>query len=220
VSPPLHENASNDAPDGAQVGREIHRLRVQAGLSQRQAAQKMGINFGYLSRIERGQASPTLETLINIARGLGVPLSWLLVPAESRPQLSRASERARYHTPGDPTEHEPVFVAPGHMRAYVRRMGGDFPAGEPAVHKGADEMVVVLEGTITFEIDGKPVTVGRHDAIYLRGGTTHRVISAQGPAGSDSKAAFLSVVADPHAMRAPHNPEERTESAPASREEP
>lgn len=61
-----------------QIGQEIRRLRIRAGLSQREAAeQALGLreHQGLWSRWERGLVRPNIGTLDAIARWGGVPLS-------------------------------------------------------------------------------------------------------------------------------------------------
>src|SRR5580658_9146723 len=56
------------------VGRNVRRLRVAAGLSQAQLAEKMGVDRAYVSGLELGQRNPTIVTLWHIAQALGVKL--------------------------------------------------------------------------------------------------------------------------------------------------
>lgn len=59
------------------LGARIKELRKQAGLSQDQLAEKVGIESKYLSRIEVGKRQPSLETLGNIADCLQVEMKEL-----------------------------------------------------------------------------------------------------------------------------------------------
>jgi len=54
------------------VGRNIRRLRNQAGLTQEQFAEKSGFSQQYLSDLERGLRNPTVVTLYELAQALGV----------------------------------------------------------------------------------------------------------------------------------------------------
>jgi len=61
------------------IGARILQQRLAAGLTQQQLAAASGIAQADISRIERGQANPTTETLEALAVPLGVTLD--LVPA-------------------------------------------------------------------------------------------------------------------------------------------
>lgn len=53
-------------------GRTVRRLRLQAGKSQEQLAFDAGVDRGYMGGLERGQHSPTLETVYKLLGPLGV----------------------------------------------------------------------------------------------------------------------------------------------------
>lgn len=53
-------------------GRTVRELRLKAGLSQIQLAEKADLNFNFIGSIERGEKLASLETIIRLARGLGL----------------------------------------------------------------------------------------------------------------------------------------------------
>jgi transcriptional regulator with XRE-family HTH domain len=55
-------------------GRCVRQLRVEAGLSQVEFGERCGFYQTYLSRLERGQANPTLNAMEVIANGLGLTI--------------------------------------------------------------------------------------------------------------------------------------------------
>ena len=56
------------------VGRNVRRLRIAAGLSQAELAERMGVDRAYVSGLELGQRNPTVITLWHIGRALKVKL--------------------------------------------------------------------------------------------------------------------------------------------------
>jgi transcriptional regulator with XRE-family HTH domain len=54
------------------IGRNIRHYRLARGLTQKQLAKKAKISRGYMNRIENGRINLYLDTLVDIARGLGV----------------------------------------------------------------------------------------------------------------------------------------------------
>jgi transcriptional regulator with XRE-family HTH domain len=56
------------------VGHNVRRLRIAAGLSQAELAERMGVDRAYVSGLELGQRNPTIVTLWHIAKALGVRL--------------------------------------------------------------------------------------------------------------------------------------------------
>ena len=59
---------------GAKLGLRIKEVRKARYLTQEQLAEKAQISPRYLSRVEVGQQSPSIETLENLAQGLDVEL--------------------------------------------------------------------------------------------------------------------------------------------------
>lgn len=58
-----------------QLGREISNRRKALGMTQRDLAEKTGIDQPAISRIESGRANPSLATLATLAQGVGASLS-------------------------------------------------------------------------------------------------------------------------------------------------
>lgn len=54
------------------VGENVRRARAAAGLSQEELAERSGFSQQYLSGLERGKRNPTIVTLYEIAKALGV----------------------------------------------------------------------------------------------------------------------------------------------------
>lgn len=60
------------------IGLVIKRVRKEQGLTQKELAERAELNRTTINKIERLQRCPTVDTLIGIGRGLGVPASELL----------------------------------------------------------------------------------------------------------------------------------------------
>jgi transcriptional regulator with XRE-family HTH domain len=60
------------------LGESVRQLRVLQGLSQEELAERAGLHWTQVQRIEQAKLNPTLETLESLARGLGVPAAKLL----------------------------------------------------------------------------------------------------------------------------------------------
>ena len=56
------------------IGVRIKELRKQAGLTQEQLAEQVGLDARHLSRLEVGRHFPSLDTLEGIAKVLNMPL--------------------------------------------------------------------------------------------------------------------------------------------------
>lgn len=63
----------------------IKELRALRGLTQEEAADRIGIFRTYMSRIESGRANPTLTLLYEIAGAFGIPVQQLFDPVKTQP---------------------------------------------------------------------------------------------------------------------------------------
>lgn len=81
------------------VGFSIRKARLFARLSQEELAAKAEINRTYLSQLENGRSSPTLDVLERIARALGLSTTELI----SESQTAREPQPQYQTDPDDPT---------------------------------------------------------------------------------------------------------------------
>jgi len=89
----------------SRFGKCIRDLRAKVGLTQEQLAEKANLSLKHLGEIERGRGNPSLSSIENLARALGVPVSALfehdhlhqrqpLSIAEVKIEIQRLIERA------------------------------------------------------------------------------------------------------------------------------
>ena len=67
-----------------EFGRTLRRLRAERQLTQEELAQRAGVDYKYLQKLEgQNPSSPTLSTLEKLAKGLGVSLSELVTSVDT-----------------------------------------------------------------------------------------------------------------------------------------
>jgi transcriptional regulator with XRE-family HTH domain len=69
------------------LGSRIKQLRAHLKLSQEELADRAGMHWSYLSDLERGRQTPTLDMVNRLARALGVTLSDFFAPLDQRYRL-------------------------------------------------------------------------------------------------------------------------------------
>lgn len=74
------------------LGARLKGLRTRLGISQEELASRAGMHCTYLSDLERGQQTPTLDMLNRVARALGVTLADFFAPLDQ-------PYRARFRKP-------------------------------------------------------------------------------------------------------------------------
>jgi len=60
------------------IGERIKRFRKQKGLTQTKLAENAGISRSYLADMEANRYNPSLKTLIEVAKALGIAVTCLL----------------------------------------------------------------------------------------------------------------------------------------------
>lgn len=61
------------------IGERIRQARKHAGVSQEMLADRIKVNRSYLSLVENGKSSPTIEFLEKVASGLGIQVEDLVL---------------------------------------------------------------------------------------------------------------------------------------------
>jgi transcriptional regulator with XRE-family HTH domain len=75
--------------DAVFVGSEIRSLRNARDITLQNLGAATGLSIGYLSQIERGISSPTIDALYEISRALGVTISWFFKPSDEASAIER-----------------------------------------------------------------------------------------------------------------------------------
>ena len=154
------------------IAARIRDLRAERGLTLEGLAEAAAVSRAMLSRIERGESSPTAHLLGKICNGLGVTLSALFAATEAP-----ASPLARF---GDqPTWRDPASrylrrnVSPAGTGSLVEITEIEFPAGASVAFDstrlaGKDQHVWVLSGTLEMEVGGELFRLETGDCLFMR----------------------------------------------------
>jgi transcriptional regulator with XRE-family HTH domain len=158
------------------VGKNLRRLRSERGLSLEKLSRASGVSRAMLGQIELGQSAPTINVAWKIASALGVPFSALLseravggihvLPAASSKLL---------------TSHDGKFISRA-LFPFEERRRVEFyeltllPGGveRAAPHNpGTTEDLVVAQGQVEIEVEGRREVLGRGDAIVFEADVPH-----------------------------------------------
>lgn len=155
------------------LGPAIRKRRKQLQMTLQALCDASGVSVGYLSQVERDNATPTLGTLAQIAAALGVGLEYFIAAPKPADGLTRAGQRPRFSLPNSPLGYESLVAGfPGaELSSYVLTV----PAGyvsETVSHEG-EELIFVLEGQIDQILDGQSFRMGPGDSLHYSGQTPH-----------------------------------------------
>lgn len=69
------------------LARRVRELRLESNMSQRDLAEQAGIRQALVSRIERGEANATLDSMLRLAIALDVDFAGLFEADGGKPQV-------------------------------------------------------------------------------------------------------------------------------------
>ncbi|MEV5510210.1 helix-turn-helix domain-containing protein [Streptomyces orinoci] len=161
-------------------GGNVRRRREEAGLTLEQLSAQSSVSRAMLSKVERGEKSPTIGVASRIAHALDASLSDLMgAPAAAPPGVAvvmRKNERPVFRDPETGFERHIVSAAPGaggaelvfhHLPAQVST--GLLPAYPP----GTEKQLVVLKGALTVAIGGISETLHPGDSLFFQADADH-----------------------------------------------
>lgn len=173
-------------PAQPRIGALIRARRRQLHMTLQALGEAAGLSVGFLSQVERDQATPSLGALAGIARGLGVDVDYFVSTPSIDNGVTRGGERARFSLPGSSVMYERLHAEfPGRgLSSFIMIV----PPGHRSemVHHEGDELLYVLEGEIMQTVDGDTIRLGAGDSLHFRGSSNHSWAN-----GSDSPARIL-----------------------------
>ena len=157
------------------VGRRIRELRVRRGLVIEDLARKSGLSKPYISQVETGKASPSLQTVQKLAQALGLPLTYLFVEEAFGCHVTRRHER-RAVSFGDPDKLVFFLSAPNRsLEMLLLEIPSGYTAGGRTHSHEGEECHWVLEGTITAVQGDQRFVLARGDSFHWDGSVPHRI---------------------------------------------
>lgn len=155
-----------------QLAERLASLRLAAGWSLDELAAKSGVSRATLSRLERGETSPTATLLSRLARAHGLPLSRLLAEAEALPvRLLRAADQPRWHDQQSGFERRmrcpPLAGFCTEVIEAVLKPGAELAYDEPPVAR-QEHHLCLLEGAVRLTLQGQVFDLAAGDAISFR----------------------------------------------------
>ncbi len=167
---------STQARDGialASTGACVRRARIQSGLSQIEAARRIGISRTFLSAVERGESGVSVQVLARMADVFEIPMSGFAPATPARGRTMRVAERPRTVLAGGVTWEE--LATPGHdLEPSVLIVPARQDSGGVVVRSG-EIFVFLVSGKLAFQFqDAEQATILRSgDAITIAAGTPH-----------------------------------------------
>lgn len=170
------ENA--DTQFDQSVAHRLRRLRSERGLTLDQLAELSGVSRAMISRIERGEASPTAALLARLCSALGLSLSSFFEPeATAVSPLARREEQALWRDPE--SGYLRRSVSPPRTGSRVDIVEVEFPPGAEVRFPGQQasrvqwQHVWVFAGEIEMTVGTDIHRLRQGDCLYMNVGDVH-----------------------------------------------
>lgn len=166
---------SNSASVEIDVGRRLRELRAEHSLSIRTLAEMSGLNFNTLSLIENNRSSPSVSTLQQLARALGVPIAVFFESVQAPRQVVFQKSGQRPHATfayGLLEDMGAGLTLQGGQPLLVTMNPGMDSGPSPIVHTG-HEFVFCLEGNLSYQVAGEDYLMEAGDSLLFEAHLPH-----------------------------------------------
>lgn len=164
------------------LGTRLRSLRRKKQWTLAALAEKSGVSKAQLSKIERGETSPTVALAARIAGALGIGLSELIQQPSSNAQVrvTRAAERLEFRDPKTGLVRE-LISPPFENRRFelVRHLlpQGSSSGRLPAYPRGVEKQLVVTRGQLRVQVDEASYALDCGDALYFEADVEHEFVN-------------------------------------------
>jgi len=174
---------ANDDAIVVEVGSRVKRLRTQAMLTLEEFAAQSGVSRAMLSKVERGEKSPTLAIIVRIAKGLNVSMSTLMgaEPDPAQVAVIRKSNRLAFKDPE--TGFERHNLSPTHLDNDLEFLLHRIPPGQssgelPPYKVPTEKYLVVDQGQLTVQTGEARYVLDTGDSFYFDVRDSYRFTNA------------------------------------------
>ena len=179
----------------AALGSRVKLFRHQTGITLEELAVQSGVSRAMLSKVERGEKSPTLSVVARIARGLNIGLSTLLgaEPDQADVAVIKVSKRQSFRDPESGFERQ--VLSPTHIDSGVELVLHRIPPGKSSgvllpYSVPTEKYLVVQEGQVTVYINETPHALETGDSMYFELKAPYRFVNE----GDTPCAYYLAIV--------------------------
>lgn len=161
----------------AAIARNARELRGERQWSLEQLATRSGVSKGMLVQIEQARTNPSIGTLCRLADAFGVSLAQLVeLSAGSTVRVVDASEVVRLWDGPDGSAGDLLVGTDRseHVELWRWNLAAGVDHDSEGHHPGTRELLAVLAGTLTLEVDGEEHRVETGGAVMFDADRPHR----------------------------------------------
>ena len=142
----------------------------------RDVADEASLSVGFISQIERGIATPSLTSLVEIARALGLDPGALLGLPSSNGATIPHDDRQTFAVSESGPDYERISTGDGSMalNGLVTHFPPGYMSAETTRHEG-EELFYVLSGELELELNGERSRLKPGDAAHYSSALPHQM---------------------------------------------
>ena len=144
-------------------------------------ASQVDLSASFLSQIEQGKASPSIENLKKIANSLDVRVSYLIEDEEVKKDtvLIRRNERDSIESIDSNTKISLLTSTDidKQMEPIIYEIGPKGESGRESFSHPGEEFVFVLEGQLEIDINEKNYILDEGDSLYFKSTQKHKFVN-------------------------------------------
>ena len=157
------------------IGEKLKKSRNDKGMSLRELATKVELSASFLSQIEQGKASPSIENLKKIAHTLDVRVAYLI---EDEEDDNIKKENIKYIESLDSNIKMGILLSNNrekNMEPIIYEIGVDGESGRDFYsHGSSEEFIYILEGELEVYVANKKYKLSKGDSLYFKSSLKHR----------------------------------------------
>ena len=161
------------------IGRQVRTFRKQQHMTVVELSKQASLSPGMLSKVENGQASPSLATLHSLSKALNVPVTsfFRLYEEEKQAAFVKAGQGLNIERRGTRFGHHYQLL--GHsianrylLEPYLISFDEDSDVFPLFQHDGV-EFIYMLEGVMEYRHGSKLYTMHKGDSLYFDSSAPH-----------------------------------------------
>lgn len=159
------------------LGSLLRARRRELGFTLEELARRSGLSAAFLSQAERGRATPSIVSIVNIASALETDINYFLTPPSPTSMVRRADKPNRI-TLASPVEYIRLDTPISNqlMNAILMKI----PPGIelPSVHRAeGEDFFYVIEGELEMTIGKETFTLAPGDSVHLNSQVDHNAVN-------------------------------------------
>ena len=155
------------------VGHRLRHLRLSRRLTLRAVAELVGLSESYISQIERGKNTPSLNTLFRISRAYGITPGDLLTDGWNQlPVAITLSERPILEL-GEMTKFRLIPHSANSLEVLGAVFAEGGSAGDLYVHGDSEELLIVVRGLVEALVGEESFVLGPGETLFYRSSMPH-----------------------------------------------